>query len=447
MVKYDVIVVGAGTAGCYTSYLLSRGGLKVALLERKGFDDIGYKVCGDAIGKHHFDNLGLSYPSGEELDCIFSGVRIFSPNEEFSLIVPGEGFGVNRKIFGRRLLNMALDAGVELHSSFHVSNPIVEGGFVVGVEGINSNGEKTSMFSSVVVDASGFTSIIRRRLPLDWWIDEPIENSDINICYREILKVNVDFETKYANIYLSKKIAPGGYWWVFPKKNNIVNVGLGVQPIYRDVNPKVNFYRFIASRSEFKDAKILDAGGGIVPTRRPIYCPVGNGVIAVGDAIAACNPIHGGGIGPSLISARYAAETILEALSVGAPSIDALWSYCIKYIFDYGLKQASLDIFRMFLQKLSDEDINFAFKHNVISGVDVDAVGRIGELNLSVLDKVGRALRMISKPSLLYKLKIVVDYMGKIKNLYKSYPNVPSGFLDWKSSVEKLIVEFKERIL
>ncbi|MEM2538214.1 MAG: hypothetical protein QXE38_02800, partial [Candidatus Methanomethylicia archaeon] len=113
---------------------------------------------------------------------------------------------------------------------------------------------------------------------------------------------------------------------------------------------------------------------------------------------------------------------------------------------DYGLKQASLDIFRMFLQKLSDEDLNFSFKHNVISGVDVDVIGRTGELNLSVLDKVGRALRMISRPSLLYRLKIVVDYMNKIKNLYKSYPNNPSEFLYWRNNVEKLIMEFKERI-
>ncbi|MEM3615739.1 MAG: NAD(P)/FAD-dependent oxidoreductase, partial [Candidatus Methanomethylicia archaeon] len=256
----------------------------------------------------------------------------------------------------------------------------------------------------------------------------------------------VDLDTKYANIYLSKRIAPGGYWWAFPKKRNIVNVGLGVQPIDRNLNPRVNYYKFIASKPEFKGSRILDSGGGIVPTRRPIYCPVGNGVIAIGDALAACNPIHGGGIGPSLISAKYAAEVVLDALALGNPSMEALWSFCSKYIFDYGLKQASLDIFRMFLQKLSDEDLNFSFKHNVISGVDVDVIGRTGELNLSVLDKVGRALRMISRPSLLYRLKIVVDYMNKIKNLYKSYPNNPSEFLYWRNNVEKLIMEFKERI-
>ncbi|MEM2137071.1 MAG: NAD(P)/FAD-dependent oxidoreductase, partial [Candidatus Methanomethylicia archaeon] len=369
-----------------------------------------------------------------------------SPNEEYSLVVPGEGFGVNRKLFGRRLLKMALDVNVELYSLFHVSNPIIENGYVVGVEGLDSKGDKSSLYSSVVVDASGFSSIIRSRLPKDWWINEPIKREDTNICYREIVKTNFDFDKRYAMIYLSKNIAPGGYWWLFPKGDNVVNVGLGVQPIGSYPNPRTNYVKFIASRREFRDYKVIDSGGGIVPTRRPIYCPVGNGVVAIGDALAACNPIHGGGIGPSLISAKHASEVILKALENGMPSIEALWDYCVRYISDYGLKQASLDLFRMFLQKLSDDDLDFAFKQNVISGEDVDKIGRVGELSLNVVSKVGRALKLISKPSLLYRLKLVVDYMERIKNFYRVYPKGPADFQLWRKDVEKLIMNFNDRI-
>lgn len=441
-----MIVVGAGIAGCFSAYLLAKGGLKVALFEKKNFDDIGNKVCGDAIGKHHFDNLKLNYPTGEELECVFHGVRLFSPNEEFSIVVPGVGFGVNRKAFGRKLLKMALDSGVALYYSFHVSGPIIDRGFVIGIEGISSSGRKTSIYSSVVIDASGFTSIIRRRLPLDWWINEPIENVDVNVCYREIVKTDFNFDTKYANIYLSKKIAPGGYWWLFPKGSNIVNVGLGIQPVEGFPNPRFNYTKYISFKPEFKGRVIIDSGGGIVPTRRPIYCPVGNGVLAIGDALAACNPIHGGGIGPSLISAKCASEVILEALNKGLPSMYALWNYPLNYISDYGLKQASLDIFRMFLQKLSDDDLNFIFKQNIISGEEIDVISRSGELDLGIVDRISRFLKLISRPSILYKLKTVVDYMKKIRDLYKLYPSDPSGFLKWKVNVEKLIFEFKERL-
>lgn len=33
--QYDVVVAGGGTAGAYVSYLLSKAGFKVALLESK----------------------------------------------------------------------------------------------------------------------------------------------------------------------------------------------------------------------------------------------------------------------------------------------------------------------------------------------------------------------------------------------------------------------------
>ena len=60
-------VVGAGTAGCMTAKTAAKAGLKVCLLDSKEREKIGKKVCGDAVGKHHFDELGLTAPKGEEL--------------------------------------------------------------------------------------------------------------------------------------------------------------------------------------------------------------------------------------------------------------------------------------------------------------------------------------------------------------------------------------------
>ncbi|MEM1596377.1 MAG: FAD-dependent oxidoreductase, partial [Desulfurococcaceae archaeon] len=60
---YDVIVVGAGVAGLYASYQLASMGWKVALVESKPASKIGDRVCGDAIGIHHFEELSLQVPS------------------------------------------------------------------------------------------------------------------------------------------------------------------------------------------------------------------------------------------------------------------------------------------------------------------------------------------------------------------------------------------------
>lgn len=446
--RFDVIVVGAGTAGSYASYLLSKRGLKVALLERKSKEKIGLKVCGDAIGKHHFDNLGLSYPSGDELEGIFRGVKICSPDESSSIIVEGEGFAVNRHFFGQRLLKMALNSGVELYDNLHVIEPIIREGFVIGVTGINLTLSRKEVFEGrVVVDASGVASVVRTKLPKDWWISEWLDPKDTNVCYREIVETEVDLDSTYAVIYLSKRIAPGGYWWFFPKSKNIVNVGLGVQPLENAPNPVIQYMRFIKVRRELKNARKIHGGGGVVPTRRPLESPIANGILAIGDAAYTCNPIHGGGIGPSMVSAKCAAETILNALeNYDQPTIEALWEYPIKYIEEYGAKQASLDIFRMFLQRLSDDDLNFAFKKQVISGEEVNWVGSSGELKLSVERKLAKALRLISRPTLLYKLKIVRDYMEKIRSLYYNYPREVSGFIKWRVRVNALISDYLRRI-
>jgi len=445
--KFDVVVVGAGTAGAYAAYVLASNDLRVALMDRKSESEIGLKVCGDAIGKHHFDNLNLSYPSGPELEGIFKGVKIVSPNEEHSIIVKGDGFAINRHAFGQRLLKIALNAGAEFYGRMHAVNPIVRGNYVVGVRAANLNTGLEEVFKAkVTIDATGFASVIRSKLT-GWWISERVKPEEVNVCYREILETKEKFDTTYAVIYLSKKIAPGGYWWLFPKKSRLVNVGLGVQPVEGAPSPVNQYRKYIAVRDELRDSKVIDGGGGVVPTRRPIHCPVGNGILAIGDAACTCNPIHGGGIGPSMISAKHAAEIIVEILSGNQePSIRNLWEYTIRYLRDYGIKQTSLDIFRMFLQRLSDEDLNFVFEKQVITGEEVNAVGRTGELRVSVVRRLGKALRLISRPTILFRLKTVKEYMGKIAELYEKYPSSPEKFISWKSLVEKLINEYVSKL-
>ena len=44
MRKFDVIVVGAGTAGSMTAKTVAKSGLKVCLIDRKPRHDIGEKV-------------------------------------------------------------------------------------------------------------------------------------------------------------------------------------------------------------------------------------------------------------------------------------------------------------------------------------------------------------------------------------------------------------------
>ncbi|HDD68855.1 MAG TPA: hypothetical protein ENG61_00660 [Candidatus Korarchaeota archaeon] len=109
----------------------------------------------------------------------------------------------------------------------------------------------------------------------------------------------------------------------------------------------------------------------------------------------------------------------------------------------YGAKQAGLDVLRMYLQLMSDEELNFVFEKGVISSADIGEIGYKGDLGSTLISKVSSAIRLLSRPSLLARLKKVKDYMDKARELYYSYPKSPEDFKRWKIEVDKLFEEYR----
>ncbi|MEM2273553.1 MAG: NAD(P)/FAD-dependent oxidoreductase [Candidatus Bathyarchaeia archaeon] len=441
MERFDVIVVGAGTAGCIAAKTAANTGLSVCLIEYKDAYSIGDKVCGDAIGKHHFNNLGLAYPKGDELERTIVGIEVYSPDMETVFKLSGEGlygFIVNRHAFGQRLLKEAMDAGATLFDSTQAIEPIIENGFVRGViVRDRKTSEKKKVLGSVTIDASGYSAAIRRKLPPEMGIETMVDRKDEVVCYREIrvLKNEID-EPEFCKIYLDINIAPGGYYWIFPKKENKVNVGLGVAAIGDLLSPKDQLYKFVLNRRIFKNSILVHGGGGIVPTRRPLDSFVGNGVVVIGDAACNVNPIHGGGIGPSMMAGKIAGEVISKALEAGEPIMENLWPINVRYMKTYGAKQAGLDVFRLFLQSLSNEDINYGMKYRIIKEDDVLKAGLEGDVHLNIKDATRRVFMGLGRISFLRKLYKMAKKSRAVKRFYEEYPLSPKDMPEWKSKIK-----------
>ena len=443
MSKFDVIVVGAGTGGCMAAKTSAKMGLSVCLLDCKSAELIGDKICGDAIGKHHFDNLGLSYPKGDELERVIEGIKVYSPDSETIFHLSGEGlhgFMVNRHIFGQRLLKEALDAGATLFDSTQVLEPIIENGFVRGVTALSrKSNSKVKFEGKVTVDASGYAAILRRKLPPEIGIDSKVDRKDEVVCYREIRFLQAEIEEPgFCQIYLDLNIAPGGYYWIFPKKGTGVNVGLGVASVNRFPNPKDQLYRHVLTKPLFANSIVISAGGGIVPTRRPLDTFVGNGIVVIGDAACHVNPIHGGGMGPSMMAGKIAGEVISEALMKGERTANALWPINVRYMKNYGAKQAGLDVFRIFLQNLTNEEINYGMKYKLIKEEDVLKAGLEGDVRLNITDATRRIFRGLGKISFLKKLYNMAKKSKKIRKIYENYPSSPDQMPLWKAKVQKI---------
>jgi digeranylgeranylglycerophospholipid reductase len=446
--KFDVIVVGAGTGGCLTAKTVAKAGLTVCMIDQKPEQKIGDKVCGDAIGRHHFDNIKLAPPSGKELEQKIDGIKVYSPDMETIVTVQGEGvhgYLVNRQLFGQRLLKEAKDTGAILMDATMVTEAIIKDGFVAGVSIKDTEtGEISEISAQAVVDASGHSAVLRKKLPPEFGIEAEVADEDVEICYREIREIKEQVsEPTYCKIYLDLQRFPGGYCWIFPKNTNTVNAGLGVAMTKGFPNPKQLYQEHVLSMPLFKDSQLLTGGGGLVPTRRPISPMVANGIIIIGDAACQVNPIHGGGIGSSMMGGVKAAEVIIGALEKGDVSREVLWPYTGTFMELYGAKQAGLDVFRLFLQRLTNKEMNYGMQHHLITDDDLLKASMGEDLKLNITEKTGRLFKGLGCLSLLMKLNTTAKLMRETKELHRNYPSSPEGLAEWEEKVSQIVEKAK----
>jgi digeranylgeranylglycerophospholipid reductase len=449
--KFDVLVIGAGTAGCLAAKTSAEAGLSVGIVERKRAEEIGEKICGDALGEHHLNALGLEKPQGGELEKRIYGIKIYSPSHETVFTIEHEdfvGYLLNRRLFGQWLLKKAVDRGAALFDSTLCLEPIVEKNFVTGVSAKNlKTGRTVELRSKVVVDASGFLAVVRRKLPGRMGIENEVANEDVEACYREIRQLRQEGEdTKYCEIYLNQNATPGGYTWIFHKNGAKVNAGLGVCMKGKFPNPKIQFYKHVLAKSLFEGSLLLDGGAWYDPTRRPLDNMVGNGVAISGDAACLVNPIHGGGIGPSMLSGHLIGKTIVDALEKGEASQELLWPYNCRYMEMYGMKQAGLDVFRRLLIASRDEELDYGMKYALLTEEDVLKAGLGEDFHLKMTDTVKRVFKGLRKMRFLNKLRLTVNMMKQVRVHYKSYPETSEDFPKWQAKVETLFKEAKSKL-
>jgi len=443
--QFDVVIVGGGTAGSYAAYHLAKLGLRVALVESKREELIGVKTCGDGLGKHHVERMSkFLTPNPRVFANEIRGVELHSPDAKTKLVIKGEGFVLDRFEWGKWLVREAVNAGAILYEGHTATRPIVEGSSVVGVKASdNRSGSFKEFRARVVVDASGSAAVIRSKLPEEWPISEKLSPEDVSHAFREIVYVEEPIEDpNFIRIYLDADIAPGGYWWIFPRSPTLLNVGLGVWGI-SGVNPVENYKKYLAPK--FKISRKYHVGGGFIPTRRPLRSLVGNGVVALGDAAAAVNPIHGGGIGQALLTGELAARAISRAFELGDFSERTLWEFNTAYMREWGYRQAQLDVLRLMLQTLNNDDLNYGLSRRILNEDEIYAISAKG-VELSLVDKLKLAFQFVTKIPLLIKLTSSLEYAKRIGDLYLRYPTTPDKLAAWHDSVLELYGEFRRKI-
>ncbi len=442
MKEYDVVIAGAGTGGSTTAYTIAKRGFSVLVIDRKERHMIGHKTCGDALGSHHFRELkelvGIPDFPRDIVEYDVRGIDIIAPDREHRLRMTGPtttGWSFNRHKMGQWFVEQAEHAGAEVWASTRVKRLLFEDGKVSGVR-VTRNGEDIDIAAKIVVDATGAMGVLRRQLPETSPIERTVAKEDMMVAWRDVYETpEYTFETpEFLEIYWDQTQTLGGYTWVFPQGPHRVNVGLGLMILPNSPNPKDIFARFVRTTFDFMKTKLvtIDSSGGVAPVRRPIDTLVDDHFMLVGDAGAQVNPIHGGGIGSSMLGGAHAGITAAEALEAGDTSIESLWQYNPRYMESYGIKQASLDVFRWFLLNVTNDEINYAFKKGIVKADDLLDTSMTGKVKFGTGEKLKRLMAGIGNIPLLKRVAKVAGLMEDIKEVYRDYPSSPAGLMEWK---------------
>ncbi len=294
--EFDCIVVGGGPAGSTFARVAAEGGLSVLLLEKDR--DIGVPVrCGEAVS-----DAGLRIfhePDPRWIASTINRIRLIAPNEtvvEFDL--QQKGYILDRRIFDYDLAEYASSAGAQIVTKAYVDDLIIENDRVVGVKGTHV-GERFEKRAKIVVGADGVESRVGRWAGLKTTVK--LKNMECGI---QKTVTGIDVDEHMFEFYLSKKWAPGGYLWVFPKGKNKANIGVAISGYYaKDGKSAQKFLdEFLAWK--YPKASVLTTVVGGIPIDKTVKQMVKDGLMLVGDAAHTVNPVTGGGIVPGTVLYR-----------------------------------------------------------------------------------------------------------------------------------------------
>lgn len=472
---YDVIVAGGGLAGmvaAQSAAYYSGQNLSILVIDRNppillGRKSINGWICGDAVSKEAVDYMSSRIKvswSSPEIEHKVKGVMAFSPDRQTAIPFDGDGYLLNRQQLPQSQYQEAVKRGINVDFEINLTGLLYDENQVVGVEGINKRtNQPYKKTAKVVIDATGVTSMLRNQIKNTTKMEKKINRTDIESTGRHIMYFEpgvedlTEFDPDYCLIHLDQDIAPGGYGWVFPKGQNKVNIGLGVEKTllekrnkrlgrHDDVTGLINQY--VAKNKAIKNPRLstdpqdsYNATGNFqVSVRRQNDCLVANGFMLVGDSAWMPKPLDAGGIGPALIAGTIIGRDVVSAIQAGDVSEKGLWQYNVDYIREYGYKTAGLEVFRRLLQMLTNDQINYGMKH-FLGNMDVEAISKGEHPDFSMVGKMGMMIRGALNKKLADGLRYTTQQNRWLTEHYRNYPKTPDGFEEWNKKLHKVLDE------
>ncbi|MDL5360469.1 digeranylgeranylglycerophospholipid reductase [Halalkalicoccus sp. NIPERK01] len=314
--QFDVVVAGAGPAGAQCARDLAARGYDVVVLETEQEDEFPRQSNKSTGGT--FPSMLSAFGIPDDVVMHFTdSVVIESPNEHF--VREQAGGVLDFGAFKTFLVEDGTEKGAEYRFDARVSNPITEGGEIVGVQ---YNGSR-EVYGDIVVDATGPAAPLAKALDVS---DLKRENQAIGIEY-EFEGVDLDAAghadlTDAMMLRLDHTYAPGGYAWIFHTGEDTAKVGLCYiqnesYQRYAETRRTVDGYleHWLDTDPRFADAERIEGRQhrGSAHIQPPGALSTDN-FMAIGDTVPTIDPLWGEGINKGMRSGRAAAITADQCL-------------------------------------------------------------------------------------------------------------------------------------
>jgi geranylgeranyl reductase family protein len=302
---WDVVVIGAGPAGCAAGVAAARAGARVLVVDRARFPR--NKTCGDAVSNRGAAIVDELAGHARDLAAIphaivDDGVAILPDGTEVVRSFGGDpGWIVPRLHLDARLVDHLRASGAELREGIAVRGLVQDGDRIAGIAI-----DREHIAARCVIAADGPGSIA---------------SSARNEPYRRGRHLAVAITAYYEGVRGSAHgraaehfFEPGlraGYGWIFPPVDGIANVGVYQRSDRFHAHGqdlKALLAQFIAShRERFDGAKMVGRPRvWSLPLAVPPSAPAVAGLLRAGDAGSYVDPLAGEGIWQALHSGKLA---------------------------------------------------------------------------------------------------------------------------------------------